>query len=113
MLLISNQRRTARECSGIAAEQADEPVTRAGLGGYLDRPGEQALAAGDKQRAQPEQPGRERGGMGCTGDLGRPPLRAADTSQPCTAISMAPVQTTTAGTGRPPTATNRPGPPKP
>ena len=97
----------------MPAEVADQPVARAGLGRDLDRDGEQALAAGHEQRAQPEHPGGERGRDRATPPAAAASLpRAADTSQPCTAISTAPVQATRpAGIGRPPTATKRSGPP--
>jgi len=57
ILLTSNQWRA----TGSAPEVADEPVARTGLGRYLDRHGEQALATGHEQRPQPEHPGGERG----------------------------------------------------
>src|SRR3954447_14087987 len=100
-------------------EVADQPVTGAGLRRNRDRDGEQALAAGHEQRADPEHPGgegsRDRRGAGAAGPGGpreQPPgARAAVTSQPWTAISTAPVQATRpAGTGRPPIVTKRSGP---
>ena len=55
----------------VAAEVADQPVARAGLGRDFDRDGEQALAAGHEQRAQPQHPGGERGR---DRDQGGPPV---------------------------------------
>ena len=115
ILLASNNAGTGRGCPGLAAEVADQPVARAGLGRDLDRDGEQALAAGHEQRAQPSIRVASDAGMGRTPPASPPRLaraRAAETSQPCTAISTAPVQATRpAGIGRPPTATKHSGPP--
>src|SRR3954452_11490839 len=105
--------------SRVPPEVADQPVTGAGLRRNRDRDGEQALAAGHEQRADPEHPGgegsRDRRGAGGGGPGGggrsrisggggeagtggprdQPPgARPAVTSQPWTAISTAPVQAT-------------------
>ena len=72
-----------------AAEVADEPVARAGLGRDIDRDGEQALAADHDQRAQPEHPGGEPGRDGAD-PAAASPLAASPLAASPLAASTAP-----------------------